>query len=166
MCKWSEDRIMEKWHNHTVVQSLSHIQLFATPWTAAHQAYLDLAQTHVHWVGDAIQSSHPLSSPSPPAFSLSQHQGLFQWVSSLCQVAKVLEFQLQQSVLPLNILGWFSLGLTGFISLHSKGFSIVFCNTTILSKYRHWEIWLLSPLMLMFQREDSQVLKIFLVSEN
>ena len=48
------------------------------------------AQTHVHWVGDAIQPSHPLSSPSPPAFSLSQHQGLFQWVSSSHQVAKVL----------------------------------------------------------------------------
>ena len=53
------------------------------------------AQTHVHWVSDAIQPSHPLSSPSPPAFSLSQHQGLFQWVSSSHQVAKVLEFQLQ-----------------------------------------------------------------------
>ena len=51
--------------------------------------------THVHWVGDAIQPSHPLSSPSPPAFNLSQHQGLFQWVSSSHQVAKGLEFQLQ-----------------------------------------------------------------------
>ena len=51
--------------------------------------------THVHWVGDAIQPSHLLSSPSPPAFNLSQHQGPFKWVSSLHQVAKVLEFQLQ-----------------------------------------------------------------------
>ena len=50
---------------------------------------------HVHWVGDAIQPSHPLSSPSPPALNLSQHQGLFKWVSSSHQVAKVLEFQLQ-----------------------------------------------------------------------
>ena len=49
----------------------------------------------VYWIGDTIQSSHPLPSPSPPAFHLSQHQGLFQWVSSLHQVAKVLEFQLQ-----------------------------------------------------------------------
>ena len=54
---------------------------------------LELAQTH--WVSDALQPSHPLSSPSPPAFSLSQHQGLFQWVSSSHQVAKVLEFYLQ-----------------------------------------------------------------------
>ena len=52
-------------------------------------------QTHVHWVGDAIQLSHPLSSPSPPALNLSQHQGLFQWIGSLNQVAKVLELQLQ-----------------------------------------------------------------------
>ena len=55
----------------------------------------NLAQTHVHWVRDAIQPSHPLSSPSPPPFNLSQHQGLFHWVSSSYQVAKVLEFQLQ-----------------------------------------------------------------------
>ena len=54
----------------------------------------ELVQTHVHWVGDAVQPSHPLSSP-PPAFNLSQHQGLFQWVSSLHQVTKVLELQLQ-----------------------------------------------------------------------
>ena len=55
----------------------------------------ELAQIHVHWVGDAIQPFHPLSSPSPPAFNLSQHQGLFQWVNSLHQVAKVLELQFQ-----------------------------------------------------------------------
>ena len=53
------------------------------------------AQTHVHWVGEAIQPSHPLSSPSPPALNLSHHQGLFQWASSLHQVAKVLDHQLQ-----------------------------------------------------------------------
>ena len=55
----------------------------------------ELTQTHVHRVSDTIQPSHPLSSPSPPAFNLSQHQGLFKWVSSSHQVAKVLEFQLQ-----------------------------------------------------------------------
>ena len=56
---------------------------------------LELAQTHAHWVSDAIQPSHPLLSPSPLAFNLSQHQCLFQWVSSLHHVAKVLKFQLQ-----------------------------------------------------------------------
>ena len=79
--------------------SLSRVRLFATPWTAARQASLsitkELAQTHVHQVGDAIQPSHPLSSPSPPAFNPSQHHGLFQRVSSSHQVAKVLELQLQ-----------------------------------------------------------------------
>ena len=68
---------------------------FSTPGFAVHHQLPELAQTHVHWVGDVIKSSHPLSFPSPPAFSPSQHQGLFQWVSSLHQVAKVLEFQLQ-----------------------------------------------------------------------
>ena len=63
----------------------------STPGFSVHQ----LAQTHVHWVGDAIQPYHPLSSPSPPAFNLSQHQGLFQWLSYSHQVAKGLEFQLQ-----------------------------------------------------------------------
>ena len=66
-----------------------------TPGFPVHHQLLELAQTHVHWVGDAIQPSHPLASPSPPAFNLSQHQGLFQWVSSSHQVANVLELQLQ-----------------------------------------------------------------------
>ena len=60
-----------------------------------HHQLLELTKTHVDWVGDAIQPSHPLSSPSPPAFNLSQDQGLFQWVSSSHQVTKVLEFQFQ-----------------------------------------------------------------------
>ena len=81
------------------VQSLSRVWLFAIPWTAACQALPvyhqlpELTQTHVHWVGDAIQPSRPLSSPSPLALTLSQNQGLFKWVSSSYQVAKVLEFQ-------------------------------------------------------------------------
>ena len=60
-----------------------------------HHQLPEPTQTHVHWVSDAIQPSYPLLSPSPPAFNLSQHQGLFRWVSSSHQVAKVLEFQLQ-----------------------------------------------------------------------
>ena len=88
----------------------------------------EFAQIHVHWVGDAIQPSHLLSSPSPPALNLSQHQGLFLWVSSSLQVAKVLE--LSASVLPMNIQGWFPLELTDLILL-SKGLSRVFSSTTI-----------------------------------
>ena len=78
----------------------------------------------------AIQPSHPLSSPSQPALNFSQHQDLFQWVSSSHQVVKVLELQLQQT-LPMNIQDWFPLGLTGLISLQSKGFWRVFSNTTV-----------------------------------
>ena len=100
----------------------------STPGFLFHHQFPELAQTHIR-VGDAIQPSHPLSSLSPPAFNLSQHQGLFQLVGSSHQVAKVLEFQLQQSVLPMNIQDWFPLGLTGLISLQSKGLSRIFSNT-------------------------------------
>ena len=65
------------------------------PGFPVHHQLLELAQTYVHRVGDAIQPSHPLSSLSPPAFNLSQHQGLFKWVNSSHQVAKVLDLQLQ-----------------------------------------------------------------------
>ena len=87
--------------------------------------------THVHWVRDAIQPSHPLSSPSPPAFNLSQRQGLFQWVSSSLQVAQVLGVSASASVLPMNIQDWFPLGWTSLISLQSKGLSRVFSNITV-----------------------------------
>ena len=60
----------------------------STPGFPVHHQLPELTQTHVHWVGDAIQSSHPLSSPSPPVFNLSQHQDLFLWVTSLHQVAR------------------------------------------------------------------------------
>ena len=67
----------------------------STPDFPVHHEFLDSAKTHVHRVGDAIQASHHLLSLYPPAFILSKHQGLFQWVSSSHQVDKVLEFQLQ-----------------------------------------------------------------------
>ena len=65
----------------------------STPGLPVHHQLPESTQTHAHWVGDAIQPSHPLLSPSPPALNLSQHQRLFKWVSSSHQVAKVLEFQ-------------------------------------------------------------------------
>ena len=103
----------------------------STPGLPVHQQLPESTQTHVHWVSDAIQPSHPLLSPSPPALNLSQYPRLFKWVSSSHQVAKVLEFQLQQSVLPKNTQDWSHLGWTGWISLQSKGLSKVFCNTTV-----------------------------------
>ena len=71
----------------------------STPDLPLHHQLPEYTQTHVHWVGDTIQPSHPLSSPSPPVFNLSPKHGLFKWVSSLYQVAKVLEFQLQHQSL-------------------------------------------------------------------
>ena len=79
----------------------------------------ELAQTHVHWVGDAIQPSHPLLPPSP-AFNLSQHQGLFQWVGSM-HCGQSIGASASSSVLPMNIQGWCPLGLTGWISLQVQG---------------------------------------------
>ena len=67
----------------------------STPGLPVHHQLPESTQTHVHWVGDAIQPSHPLLSPSPPAPNPSQHQGLFKWVNTSHEVAKVLEFQLQ-----------------------------------------------------------------------
>ena len=67
----------------------------STPGLPVHHQLPEITQTHVHWVSDAIQPSHSLSSPSPPAPNPSQHQSLFQWVNSLHEVAKLLEFQLE-----------------------------------------------------------------------
>ena len=155
----------------------------STPGLTVHHQLLEFPQTHVHWVSDAIQPPHPLSSPFLPAFNLSQHQGLFKWVCFSHQVAEVLEFQLQHqsfwwifrtdflqdwlvgspcsprvfsnttvqkhqffascghnigvlalaSVLSMTIQDWFPSGLTGWISLQSKGLSRVFSNTTVRS---------------------------------
>ena len=103
-----------------------------TPGLPVHYQLPEFTQTHVHWVADDIQPSHSLPSPSPPAFNLSQHQGLFQWVSSSHQVAKVLEFlSASASVLPMTIQDWFLLGLTCWVSLQSKGLSRVFSKTTV-----------------------------------
>ena len=82
------------------VQLLSPVRLCnpmdcSIPGFLVHHQLSEFTQTHVHQIGDALQPSHPLMSPSPPTFNLSQHQGLFQGVSSLHQAAKVLEFQLQ-----------------------------------------------------------------------
>ena len=81
--------------SHSVVSDSCHLMNHSTPGLPVHHQLPEFTQTHVHWVGDAIQPSHPLSSPSLPAPNLSQHQGLFQWVSSSHQMTKVLEFQLQ-----------------------------------------------------------------------
>ena len=91
----------------------------------------EFAQTHVHWVCDAIQTCHPLPPSSLLAISLSQHQGLFQWVSFSHQVDKVLGASASVSVLLMNMQRWFPLGLTSLIFLLSKERSSVLSSTTV-----------------------------------
>ena len=101
----------------------------STPGFPVLHQLLELAQTCVHWVSDAIQPSHPLSSPSPLTFNLSPASGSFlmsQFFSSGGQSTGA-----SASVLPVNIQDWFPLGLTGLISLLSKGFSRNFFSTTV-----------------------------------
>ena len=102
----------------------------STPGLSVYHQLPEFTQTHVHWVRDAIQPSHPRSSPSPPATNLSQHQSLFQWVNSSHEVSKVLELQLEHHSFQRNPRvdpsEW-----TGWISLQSKGPSRVFSNTTV-----------------------------------
>ena len=102
----------------------------STPSLPVHHQLLELTETHVHWVGDAIQPSHPLSSPSPPALNPSQHRSfpmsqLFACGSQSAGVSAL------ASVLPMNTQDWSLLEWTGWISLQSKGLSRVFSNTTV-----------------------------------
>ena len=118
------------------------------PGLPVHHQLPEFTQTHVQWVGDAIQPCHPLLSPSPPAFNLSQHQGLFQWVSSLHQVTKVL-VSASTSVLPMNIqdwspykMDWLDLlavqgTLKSFLQHHSSKASILQCSAFFIVQLSH-----------------------------
>ena len=107
----------------------------STPGFPVRHQLPEPTQAHVHHTDEAIQPSHPRLSPSPPTFNLSQHQGLFQWVSSSHQVAKV---SASASVLSVNVQDWSPLGWTGWTSLQSKGLSRVFSNTIYkLHKTKH-----------------------------
>ena len=102
----------------------------STPGFPVLHYLLELAETHVHWVSDAMQPSPPLSLPSPSARNRSQYQSLFQWVSSSHQVAKVLATS--ASVLPANIQGWFPLVLTGLII--TSGTPSISCKSPLLTR--------------------------------
>ena len=124
------------------------------PGLPVHHQLPESTQTHVYRVSDAIQPSHPLSSPSPPALNLSQHQGLFQWVSSLHQVAKVLKFQLQYQSFQWTPRADFQDGLVGspcsprdsqesspppqFKSISSSVLSFLY-SPTLTSIHDHWK---------------------------
>ena len=103
----------------------------STPGLPVHHQLLEFTQTHVHWVGDAIQPFHPLSSPSPPAYNVSQHQSFFTMSQFFASGGQNIGVSAWTSVLPMSIYDWSSLGWTGWISLQSKGLSRVFSNTTV-----------------------------------
>ena len=120
----------------------------STPGCPIHHQLLELTQTHIHWISDAIQPSHPLSSPSLPPFNLSQHQGLFKWVSSSHQVAKLLELQLQH--IPSNVysvlislrIDWLVLlavqgTLKSLLQHHSWKASILRCSAFFIVQLSH-----------------------------
>ena len=104
------------------------------PGFPVHHQLPELAQTHVHWIGDAVQLPHPLWSSFFPAFNLAQHESL-QMSQFFASGGQSIGVSASTSVLPMNIQDWFPLGLTGLISLQSKGLSRVFSNTTV-QKYR------------------------------
>ena len=104
---------------------------WSTPGFPVHHQLLEHTQTYVHLLSGAMQPSHPLSIPSPPACNLSQHQGLFQWVSSSHQGAKIWGVSASASILPMNIQDRFPFGWTGWISLQSNGLSRDFSNTAV-----------------------------------
>ena len=126
----------------------------STPGFPVHHQLLEVAQIHVHRVSDAIQPSHLLSSPSLPAFSLSQHQSLFQWVFFTLGV-QIIGVSISVSVLPMNIQDWFSLGWTGwspcsprdsqessptpqFKSINSSSLNLLH-SPTLTSIHDHWK---------------------------
>ena len=117
------------------VQSLSHVRLCDPmnrnmPGLSVHHQLPEFTQTQVHWVSDAIQPSHPLSSPSPPAFNLSHHQGLFQWVSSSYQVAKGLELCISFIISPSN-------EYSGLISFRMDWLDLLAVQGTLKSLLQH-----------------------------
>ena len=103
----------------------------STPGIPVHHQLPEFTQTHVYWVGDAIEPSHLLLSPSPPTFNLSKHQDLFRWVTSFTSGGQSIGVSASTPVFLMNIQDWFPLGWPGWISLQSKGLSRVFSNTTV-----------------------------------
>ena len=141
--------------SHSVMSDSLWPMNCSTPGLPVHYQLPESTQTHVLWVGDVIQPSHPLSSPFPPALNLSQHQGLFKWVSSSHQVATVLEFQLQhQSLQWTPRTDLLKDGLVGpscsprysqessptpqFKSINSSALSLL-CSPTLTSIHDHWK---------------------------
>ena len=106
-----------------------------TPGLPVHHQLLEFTQTHVHWVSDVIQPSHPLLSPSPLAFNLFPASGSYQMSQFFSSGGQSIGVSASASILPMTIQDWSPLGWTGWISLQSKGLSRVFLNTRV---QKHW----------------------------
>ena len=102
-----------------------------TPGLPVQHQFPEFTQTHVHWVSDAIQPSHPLLPPFPPPFNPSQHQGLFKWKDFFVSGGQNIGVSASTSVLSMNTQDRSPLGWTGWTSSQSKGLSRVFSNTTV-----------------------------------
>ena len=136
-----------------VIQFLSYVWLCdpmdcSTPSFPVHHQLIELAQTQVHRVGDAIQPSNPLSSLSPPAFNLAA-SGSFQMSQYFESGGQSIAVSASATVLPVNIQDWFPLGLTGWISLQSKGLSRVFSIPTV-QKHQFFGAFSLNLIWLVF----------------
>ena len=122
----------------------------STPGLPVHHQLPEFTQTHVRRVGDAIQPSHPLSSPSPPVPNPSQHQSLFPMSQLFSWCGQSIGISALASVLPMNIQDWSPLEWANWISLQSKGLSRVFSNTTV-QKHQFFSafftVWLSHPYM-------------------
>ena len=135
--------------SQSVASTLSEPMDYSTPGLPVHYQLPEFTQTHVHWVGDAIQLSHSLSFPSPPTINLSQDSGLFQWVSSSYQVAKVLKFQLQYQCFEWIFrtdlffrIDWLDAlavqgNLKSLLQHHSSKASILQCSTLFTVQFSH-----------------------------
>ena len=153
----------------SLVQSLRHVQFCdpmdcSTPGLSVHNQLLELIQTYVHWVGDAIQSLHPLFSPSPPAFNLSA-SGVFLTSQLFASDDQSIGASVSASVLPKNIHDWFLLGFTGLISLLivNRVLRLSACKVTkvkskSLSSVRlfatPWTVVCRAPLSMEFSRQE------------
>ena len=162
---WYQGRLLYCYCSNNTLLSFSNLVVSdslrptgcSTPGFPVLHHHPELAQTHVHWVRDAIQPSHPLLPSSPPAFNLSQQQGLFQGVSSLHQIAKVLEFQLQhqsfqwifRTVFRIDCLDLLAvLGtLKSLLQNHSSKASILWSSAFFMVQLEKAWLWLDGPLL-------------------
>ena len=124
---------------------------WSTPDFPVHHQLPGFTQTHVRWAGDAIQPSHPLSSPSSSLLQSFLASGSFQMSQFYTSGGQSIEVSASASVLPMNIQDWFPLGLTGWLSLLSKGLSRLFSKTTVQKAISVYSLWLKKHLSNLFK---------------